>query len=98
MGDMLFEMVLDAWSPVSSISEPVRGRLARVGLLEPTRPSMYRVRDLKIARQSVPDMEVRVSRRVTVLGADGAIGLNYLAQFDEIRFSVPALRLTLVDP
>jgi len=48
--------------------------------------------------QQVPDLPVRVSRRVTQVGAGGVLGLDFLAQFDDIHFHVPTLQLTLVDP
>ena len=67
-GDMVLEMVLDTWSPRSSISDGIRVRLARLGLLEPVGPATYLLRDLRIAGQSVPDLEVYVSRRVTLVG------------------------------
>src|SRR6266852_697096 len=80
-GLLTIEMVLDTGSPLSSISERLRGSLASMGVLEPVSGRSYVLRDLKIQNQPIRDLRVRVSRRVTRVGADGVLGLDFLAQY-----------------
>jgi hypothetical protein len=91
-------MVLDIAAPFSSISESVRDSLVERGLLGAVRGRHYLLRDLTIQRQSVPDLRVGLSPRVTQLGVDGLLGLNFFGLFTEIHCHVPSLRITLSRP
>jgi hypothetical protein len=93
-----FEMVLDTGSPVSTISQGVRAALADLGLLESRGGNRYLLHEVEIQGQRVPDLRVRESRRITLVGANGALGLDFLNQFTEIHVDVPHLRFTLTGP
>jgi hypothetical protein len=97
-GLITIEMVLDTGSPLSAISERLRNTLASTGLLEAITPHAYFLRNLTIQGQVIPDLRVRVSRRVTRVGADGILGLDFLAQFSTVHFDIATLRLTLTYP
>jgi hypothetical protein len=56
------------------------------------------LQSLQIQGQPIRDLEVRISRRVGQVGADGVLGLDFLAQFEEVSFHVPSMRLTLTNP
>ena len=92
------EMVLDIAAPFSSISEGVRDDLARRGLLGAARGRHYLLHDLTIQGQPVPDLAVGLSPRVTQLGVDGLLGLNFFGLFTEVHCHVPSLRITLSRP
>ncbi len=70
----------------------LRGTLQQLGA------NRYLLQGLRIQGQDTGDLEVRVSRRVTQVGADGVLGLDFLAQFTYIHFHVPTMRLTLTRP
>jgi hypothetical protein len=91
-------MVLDTGTPFSGISEGTREGLVRLGLLGPAPARAHVLRDLEIQGQSIPDLPVLLSRRVTQVGAEGALGLDFLRSFSDVHFHVPTLRLTLTGP
>jgi hypothetical protein len=91
----LLEMVLDTAAPLSGISVQVRDDLRERGLLEPPRSARYVLRNLIVQGQPFPDVPVRVSPRLTEVGADGVLGLDFLSQFTDIHFHVPTRLLTL---
>ena len=88
-------MVFDTGAPFSGISRRTRDALAADGLLIPHGPHHYLLRDLRIDEQEVPDLVVRESHRLTAVGADGALGLDFLNRFTEIHCHIPSLWVTL---
>jgi hypothetical protein len=85
--------------PVSVISIVARDALHTAHLLQPRRAvGVYRIADLSVDGQPLPNLEVRVSRTVSRLGLDGLIGLDFLLHFEHIHFHVPTLRLILSNP
>jgi hypothetical protein len=46
----------------------------------------------------VPDLDVRVLRRLGRTGVDGLLGLDFLIQYDEVHFLVATRRLVLIAP
>jgi hypothetical protein len=92
------EMVLDTGSAVSTISQGVRVALADLGLLESRGGNRNLLREVEIQGQRLPDLRVRESRRITLVGASGALGLDFLNRFREIHVDVPHLRFTLTGP
>ncbi len=88
-------MVLDTGAPLSGISRRTRDGLAERSLLIPHGRRHYLLRDLRIAGQPVPDLVVRESNRLTEVGADGAVGLDFLNRFTEIHCHIPSLWVTL---
>ena len=92
-------MVLDPGSPVSAISPGVRDELHGLGLLrEGNRPRYYRLAPLTAARQSFPDLEVRVLPRLSQIQVAGLVGLDFLRQFAAVHFYVATLQLVLEYP
>lgn len=95
VGDQILDMVIDTESPISAISVGIREVLARTDRLVQLEANTYVLRDPRIQVQSIADLEVRVSPRVTRVGADGVLGLDFLNRFTDVHFNVPSLRLTL---
>ncbi len=75
-----------------------RDDLLRRGLLDPQQRPRYVLRSWSIQGQPIPDIIVRVSTRVTQVGADGVLGLDFLGRFTDIHFHVPTRVLTLTGP
>ncbi len=88
-------MVLDTGSPISSISEHTYASLAGTDRIVRVGNDTYVLRSPTIQGQSIEDVQVRISSRVTQVGADGVLGLDFLGRFTEVYFHVPSLRLTL---
>ena len=59
------------------------------GLIGSVARSTYVIRNLAIEGQPVADLMVRISRRVTHVGADGVLGLDFLARFTDVHCHVP---------
>lgn len=97
VGGLFFDLVLDTGSALSGISQPTLDALARAGLAMPA-GQRYLLRQVRIDGQAVSDLHVRISPRVTQVGADGVLGLDFLARYEDIHFNVPTLRLTLSNP
>lgn len=90
-----FDMVLDTGSPLSSVSRGMYDELARAGAIDRLGRRGYVLRRASIEGRVIADLGVRVSRRVTQVGADGVLGLDFLGRFTDVHFHVPSLRLTL---
>lgn len=95
VGGLSFNMVLDTGSFLSSISQGMYDELAQTGAMRPGGARRYVLREPTIEGRVIPDLEVGLSRRVTQVGADGVLGLNFLGRYRDIHFNVPSLRLTL---
>ncbi len=95
VGGRRFDMVLDTGSPLSSISQSMYDELSERGAISHVGGRRYTVRRSTIEGQRITDLEVRISRRVTQVGADGVLGLDFLGRYTDIHFHVPSLRLTL---
>ena len=96
-GDAVLDMALNPGVPRSSIGATVQHDLMMRELLPPVNQREYVLADAAIQGQRIPPLTVRVSR-VRLPGADGIIGLDFLAQFTDIHFHVPSFRLTLSNP
>ena len=88
-------MVLDTGSPLSTISEGTYRRLADAGNIRHVGGRRFTLTRPLLDGQPVADLEVRVSLRVTRVGADGVLGLDFLGRFTDVHFHVPSLRLNL---
>ena len=89
-------MVLDSASPVSVISPGARDELERQGLLPSSNQrNDYLLTHLSVQGQPLPDITVRVLPRLTRLGVDGLLGLDFFQMFEEVCFRTQSLRLTL---
>lgn len=93
-------LVLDPGSPVSAISPETRDDLSRLHLLPPASDLRYehRLADLVVQEQPLPDFDVRVLRKLSRLGVDGLIGLDFLRQFFAIHYYVGSMELVLEYP
>ena len=95
VGGQSIDMVLDTGSPLSSISQATYDKLSGTGAIERLSGNRYLLRRPVIDGQDIRDLIVRLSRRVTQVGADGVLGLDFLGHYTDIHFHVPSLRLTL---
>lgn len=53
---------------------------------------------MTLEAQPLPDLNVRVLARLSRLGVDGLVGLDYLGRFEYVHFHIPTLRLMLEAP
>jgi hypothetical protein len=92
-------MVLDTGAPLTGISRGVYEALMADGHLRPVAPNsrFFTLTNVMIGDGQIPVLRVRVSPRVTAVGADGVLGLDFLSQFTDIHYHVPSRVLTL-DP
>ena len=95
VGEHTVRMVLDTGSPLSSISEDTYDALSDTDRIARVGRDTYLLRAPTIQEQTIADLRVRISRRVSRVGADGALGLDFLGRFTDVHFHVPSLRLTL---
>ena len=95
VGGQAFDMVLDSGSPLSTVSAETYRRLADAGSIRHIGGRRFALTRPLLNGQPLLDFEVRISRRVTRVGADGVLGLDFLGRFTDIHFHVPSLRLTL---
>jgi hypothetical protein len=95
VGGQSIDMVLDTGSPLSSISQATYHKLSEAGAIDRLSRNSYVLRRSAIQGQAIRDLVVRISRRVSQVGADGVLGLDFLGQFTDIHLHVPSLRLTL---
>ena len=93
-------LVLDTGTVHSAIGASAQGRLLRANAITESGDTLgarpiYRLGGLSIEGQLIPDLNVVVSNRATMLGIDGMLGLNFLALFSDVHFSVDEMRVTL---
>jgi hypothetical protein len=89
-------MILDTGAPVSAISPEMRDELLAADLLRAAIPSGYhRISDITVDGQPIPDLEVRVLPRLSRIGVEGLLGLDYLGKFESVYVHIPTLRITL---
>jgi len=98
VGDRDVMMVLDTGSPVSSISQETYTRLLPTGFLVSAGGRFWMMRSLQLEEHPIAELRVHVSQRVTVVKAQGILGLDFLRRFEQVHFHVPTLRLTLAYP
>ena len=80
VGDLYeLPLVLNTGYVVSCISAGVRDVLSALGYLQQTGRSSYLLGDLSVGGQAVAALEVRVNRAVALIGVEGILGLNFLA-------------------
>ena len=95
-GDIVVDVVLSTYSPLSYVSERSRNTLVGLGFGESVGDEQCHLYNVSIQGQRIPDLSVRVRRNV-VPTADGILGLDFLNQFTDIHFHVPTMRLTLTE-
>lgn len=97
-GDIQVMMVLDTGSAISAISDQTCDKLAGAGLIGAPQAGVYMLPNPRIYDTPIADVRVRVSNRVSVVRAEGLLGLDFLQRFEQVHFHVPTLRLTLTYP
>lgn len=93
--DMTWDMLPNPTVPRSTIS---RHAFADLALREQAIAGNARravLRDLLIAGQPVPDLEVRISQVVARLGVDGILGLDFFEQFASVLWLPRTGQMTL---
>lgn len=84
---------------VSLLTPSMQEELLTRGFLQSTgRTGRYRLTDLSVDEQPLPDLEVRISRRLARLGVDGMIGLDLLLRYEHVHLHIPTLHLMLQNP
>lgn len=90
-------MLLNPGISASVISDATRHRLITLEVVHPdTSANAYWLRDLKIGRDPVPDVEVVVEPMVA--GANGMLGLNFLEHYRDLYHDAGAELLVFIDP
>jgi len=84
----------------SVISEDLQEFLTALQLTVPMSSTHYRMRSITLGGAAVPDVIMRLSRRVSSsgTGVDAIFGMDFLTQFQQIILDPSTLRLTLIDP
>lgn len=88
-------MVLDSGSALCSVSAETAESLLGAGVATPRPLGMLTLRGFTLNRTEFEDVRVRVSRRLTEVGADALLGLDFLGRFKEVCIDVPTLVLRL---
>ena len=96
--DIVWDMLPNPLSRRSIISPEALDDLRVRGLVPERTGTWVPLRDLRIADQPVPDLDVRVSAAMTRLRVDGILGLDSFEQFDLVRWHPRTHRVTLVLP
>ncbi|MGI8550710.1 MAG: hypothetical protein ACR2PL_07975 [Dehalococcoidia bacterium] len=93
----MFELrwILNTGHAMSSLSTATGAVLSALGHLDHMEGRNYRLRDVTLADQRVPDHQVRSGQAVNLLALEGILGLDFLRQFHDVHFNVPAGLLTL---
>ena len=96
----ILEMAVSTLTPTSALSVTTRNSLLAVGCLTtlPQRPDRYLLRGALLNRQPIPDLEVGLSGLAERAGVGDMLGLNFFQQFIDVRFHVPDLEFTFVNP
>jgi hypothetical protein len=100
-GVVTYNMVIDSGTGFSCIGESMRDLLLKKGLTklegqDKSGNDIYLLTNLKIQGQSIPDLRMRFSSRVTEVGAYGLLGIDFLYKFKEIHFYRQSRQLILI--
>lgn len=90
-GLYLFQVMVSGF-PTSVVSTEMVLRLP--SCFEPVGQGRYRMHSLTLGGQPLGDLEVGVSTQIRRLDAYGALGLDFLRRFSEIKLDVRASQLT----
>jgi hypothetical protein len=63
-----------------------------------TAPGRYVMQRATLGGEPLADLEVRVSRQIGRVRAEGALGQDFLRRFTDINLNVPMMRLTFTTP
>ena len=96
--DIAWDMLPNPLSRRSIISPRAFEDLQKRGLAASQNVQRFVVRDLRIAGQTVPDLDVRVSAATIRLRVDGILGLEFFGQFELVQWYPHTRRVTLVAP
>lgn len=96
--DIVWDMLPNPAARRSIISPRALEDLQTRGLASSHDARRFLVRDLRIAGQPIPDLEVRVSAAMVRLGVDGILGLDFFEQFELVQWHPRTRRVILVDP
>jgi hypothetical protein len=96
-------MVLDTGSPVSAISPQVREDLRTASLLQAAdEPRYYRLSDVAARGTDdwlpLLDLDVRVLPRLSLLGIEGLLGLDFFRNFGRVCFHLSDWQIVLEYP
>lgn len=94
-GMFTIRFVLNTGYLISAVNSRAQAVLAVMGLLDPIGGRLHSLRNLTLAEQPLPDLEVRATPALGLIGVEGILGLNFLRQFDDVHFNLPSRRLTL---
>ena len=84
---------------VSLLTPSAQEELLMYGLLQSTgRRGRFRLGQLTVNDQPLPDLDVYISRHMERLGVDGMVGLDLLLRFEHVHLHVPTLHLILQNP
>ncbi|HEY8836564.1 MAG TPA: hypothetical protein VIO16_02575 [Dehalococcoidia bacterium] len=95
--DFNFDLVLHTGRPLSYLSVATYEGLSRAGAIDHIGRGIYRIQQLSMSEQRVPDLLVRVSAGPGILGFDGLLGLQFLQRFSRVcaERDTGLLRLTM---
>ena len=88
-------MVLDSGSALNCVSAETADSLLLAGIATRRPLGMLTLHGLTLSGFVFGDLRVRISRRLTEVGADAILGLDFLRTFTEVCIDVPTLTLRL---
>jgi hypothetical protein len=94
-GDVIFDMVLSTYAPISYVTEQMRDVLVGLDFAHQLDGNHCLLRNVQIEGQPIDDLPVRVRRSPLLTDVDGILGLDFLSRFAEITFNVATMRLRL---
>ena len=92
-------MGINTGLPVTVVSPGTRDALIATRVLSATTTrGHHRLTGLTAEGQRLPDLEARVLPRLSRLGVNGMVGLDFLFHFEHVHLHVPTLHLVLQNP
>jgi len=82
----------------SVISRRALARVTEQALIRPISAGIYALHDLRIKGHEVPELQVRVSGAPDIAEVDGVLGLDFFANFTDVRWTPGTNTVVLVLP
>ena len=96
--DAVLEMLPLPQQRRSAISRRALERVTEQALIRPISAGTHALRDLRIKGHEVPELQVRVSGAPDIAEVDGVLGLDFFANFTDVRWTPGINTVILVLP
>ena len=82
--------------PRSTISRAIQMELRMLGIIDLTATPPFRLRDLRIESQRVPDIDVTVSAAPSLLKVHGMLGADFFRNYSQVIWDPATNVVTLI--